>query len=43
MLRATLLLSLAVLAACAVGPQARDSVASYDFGLPRADNFAGGR
>jgi cholesterol transport system auxiliary component len=42
MLRATLLLSLAVLAACAI-PQARDGIASYDFGLPRPDKEANPR
>ena len=43
MLRATLLLSLAVLAGCAIGPQSRDGIASYDFGLPRADKEANPR
>ena len=38
-----LLLSLALLGACAVGPQARDGVAGYDFGLPRADREASPR
>ena len=42
MLRATLLLSLAVLAGCAI-PQARDGIASYDFGLPRSDKEANPR
>lgn len=42
MLRATLLLSLAVLAGCAI-PQARDGIASYDFGLPRSDTEANPR
>jgi cholesterol transport system auxiliary component len=42
MLRAALLLSLSVLAACAV-PQARDGVANYDFGLPPSDNAAAPR
>jgi cholesterol transport system auxiliary component len=42
MLRAALLLSLAVLAACAL-PQARDGTASYDFGLARSDKEAGPR
>jgi cholesterol transport system auxiliary component len=42
MLRAALLLSLALLAGCAI-PQARDGIASYDFGLPRADNEANPR
>lgn len=37
MLRATLLLSVALLAACAIAPQSRDGMASYDFGLPRPD------
>jgi cholesterol transport system auxiliary component len=41
--RAAVLLSLALLAGCAIGPQARVSVASYDFGLPRADKEANPR
>ncbi len=40
MLRATLLLSLALLAACAIAPPSRDGVESYDFGLPRSDKEA---
>jgi len=36
-LRAALLLLLAGLAACTVGPQARDNVANYDFGLVQTD------
>jgi len=43
MLRATWLLSLALLAACAIGPQSRDGIASYDFGLPRPDKEANPR
>ena len=43
MLRATLLLSLALLAGCAIAPQSRDGVASYDFGLPRTDKEANPR
>jgi cholesterol transport system auxiliary component len=43
MLRATLLLSLALLAGCALAPQARDSMASYDFGLSRQDQEANPR
>jgi cholesterol transport system auxiliary component len=43
MLRATLLLSLVLLAGCAIGPQSRDATASYDFGLPRADKEASPR
>jgi cholesterol transport system auxiliary component len=43
MLRAALLLSLAVLAGCAIGPQAHDGIANYDFGLPRSDKEAGPR
>jgi len=43
MLRAALLLSLAALAGCALGPQSRDGLASYDFGLPRADSETGPR
>ena len=42
MLRAALLLSLAVLAGCAI-PQARDGIANYDFGLARSDKEAGPR
>jgi cholesterol transport system auxiliary component len=42
MLRAALLLSLAVLAGCAM-PQSRDGIASYDFGLPRSDKEANPR
>jgi cholesterol transport system auxiliary component len=41
-LRAALLLSLAVLAACAIAP-ARDGMANYDFGLARPDKEAGPR
>lgn len=37
MLRAALLLFLALLAGCAIGPRAREGVANHDFGLPRAD------
>ncbi len=43
MLRAALLLSLAVLAACSIGPQSRDDVAAYDFGLSRSDKEANPR
>jgi len=43
MLRAALLLSLALLAACSIAPQSRDGAASYDFGLPRADKEASPR
>jgi cholesterol transport system auxiliary component len=43
MLRATLLLSLALLAGCAMAPQSRDGIASYDFGLPRSDKEANPR
>jgi cholesterol transport system auxiliary component len=42
MLRAALLLSVAVLAGCAI-PQARDGIANYDFGLPRSDKEAAPR
>jgi cholesterol transport system auxiliary component len=42
MLRAALLLSLALLAGCAI-PQARDGMASYDFGLLRPDKEANPR
>ena len=40
MLRAALLLTLALLAGCALGPQSRQGMASYDFGLPRAEKDA---
>jgi len=43
MLRAALLLSLALLTGCAIGPQSRESRANYDFGLPRADQDASAR
>ena len=37
MLRTALLLSLALLTGCALGPQARVGMVNYDFGLARAD------
>lgn len=43
MSRAALLLSLAVLAGCAIAPQSREGMANYDFGLPRSDKEAGSR
>ncbi|MBE0612348.1 MAG: membrane integrity-associated transporter subunit PqiC [Burkholderiales bacterium] len=43
MLRAALLLSLALLAGCALGPQSRQGLASYDFGLPTAEKDASPR
>ena len=43
MLRAALILFLALLAGCAVGPQTREGMASYDFGLPRTDKDASPR
>ena len=43
MLRATLLLSLALLCGCALGPQTREGAANYDFGLPRTDKEANPR
>jgi cholesterol transport system auxiliary component len=43
MLRATLLLSLGLLAACSMAPQSRDGVASYDFGLALTDKEANPR
>jgi cholesterol transport system auxiliary component len=43
MLRAALMLSLALLAGCAVGPHTREDMASYDFGLPRSDKDASPR
>ncbi len=43
MLRAALLLSLALLAGCAIGPQTREGMANYDFGLPRGGKEANPR
>ena len=43
MLRAALLLSLALFAGCAIGPQSREGTANYDFGLPRSDKDASAR
>lgn len=43
MLRATLLLSLSLLAACALGPKTPEGTASYDFGLPRSGKDASPR
>lgn len=43
MLRATLLLLLALLAGCALGPQSGDAMARYDFGLLRTDKEANPR
>ena len=43
MLRALLLISFALLASCALGPQSRDGIANYDFGLPRPDKEANPR
>jgi cholesterol transport system auxiliary component len=40
MLRTALLLSLALLAACAIGPQARSGMVNYAFGLARVDKDA---
>lgn len=40
MLRAALLLSLSLLAGCALGPQTRQGAAAYDFGLARTDQDA---
>jgi len=40
MLRTALLLSLALLAGCTLGPQARPDMVTYDFGLARADKEA---
>ena len=40
MLRAALLLSLALLAGCAIGPKTPEGMANYDFGLPRSDKDA---
>ena len=43
MLRATLLLSLAVLAGCSFAPQTREGMAHYDFGLPQSGKEANPR
>lgn len=43
MLRAALLLSLALLAGCSIAPYSRDGVASYDFGLSRAEKEGSAR
>ncbi|MGP1677080.1 MAG: ABC-type transport auxiliary lipoprotein family protein [Giesbergeria sp.] len=43
MLRATLLLSLSLLAACALGPKTPEGTANYDFGLPRSGRDANPR
>ncbi|MHB8667927.1 MAG: ABC-type transport auxiliary lipoprotein family protein [Burkholderiales bacterium] len=40
MSRAALLLLLALVSGCAVGPHAREGMTNYDFGLPRADKDA---
>ena len=43
MLRAALLLSLSLLAACALGPKTPEGTANYDFGLPRSGKDANPR
>lgn len=43
MLRAALLLSLALLAGCSIAPHSREVTASYDFGLSRPDKEANAR
>ncbi len=43
MSRAALLLLFALLSGCAIGPQARQGMANYDFGLPRTDKDANPR
>jgi cholesterol transport system auxiliary component len=43
MLRAALLLSLTLSAGCAIGPQTREGMVSYDFGLPRLGKEANPR
>jgi len=43
MLRIVLVVSLAWLAGCAITPQSRDGIASYDFGLSRAEKEASPR
>jgi len=43
MFRSILLLTLALLAGCALGPQARDGMVNYDFGLARVDKEANPR
>jgi len=43
MLRAALLLSLSLIAGCALGPQTREGMVNYDFGLPRSGKDANPR
>jgi cholesterol transport system auxiliary component len=43
MLRAALLLSLTLSAGCAIGPQTREGMVNYDFGLPRLSKEANPR
>lgn len=43
MLRAAMLLSLSLIAGCALGPQTREGMANYDFGLPRSGKDANPR
>lgn len=43
MLRAALLLSLSLIAGCAIGPQTREGMVNYDFGLPRTGTDANPR
>ncbi|MBE0619049.1 MAG: membrane integrity-associated transporter subunit PqiC [Burkholderiales bacterium] len=43
MFRAALLLSLSLLASCAIGPQTREGMVNYDFGLPPAGKEANPR
>jgi len=43
MLRAALLLTVALIAGCAFGPRAREGVVNYDFGLPRSEQAPAAR
>ena len=43
MLRAALLLSLSLIAGCAIGPQTREGMVNYDFGLPHTGTDANPR
>jgi cholesterol transport system auxiliary component len=43
MLRAALIMSLALLGACSIGPKPRDGMVNYDFGLTAADKEANPR
>jgi cholesterol transport system auxiliary component len=43
MLRAAFLVSITLLASCAIAPQSRDGNANYDFGLPASDRISAPR